>query len=31
VVLITNIKASSKDGDVITPNYAVDPFILITR
>ena len=31
VVVITNIKASSKDGDVITPNYAVDPFILITR
>ena len=31
VVVITNIKASSKDGDVVTPNYAVDPFILITR
>ena len=31
VVVISNIKASSKDGDVVTPNYAVDPFILITR
>ena len=30
-VVISNIKASSKDGDVVTPNYAVDPFILITR
>ena len=28
-VIISNIKASSKDGDTITPNYVVENFIII--
>ena len=28
-VIVSNIKASSKDGDTITPNYVVENFIII--
>ena len=31
VIVFSNIKASSKDGDVVTPNYAVEDFIVIVK
>jgi len=30
-VVISNIKASSKDGDTVTPNYEVESFFLIVN
>ena len=30
-VVISNIKASSKDGDTVTPNYVVDSYFLIVN
>jgi len=31
VIVFSNIKASSKDGDVVTPNYTVEDFIVIIK